>query len=476
MSTTNTRKAQIPMLRSSMARRAAVMAVAAGALVLGPSTTALAQSPTATTARAKAGPVMFFNIPSTAKISGTYKGAIKPAVVPPPVLLCLPVTPPSPVPGCVPPAPPAGEPWPGNMAYFGGHIQVAPKEYLVFYGWDQPGAFATGACPKISTAPGAGVNFPVCDPDGAGARIYDFVNQMGGSTWAGVQTQYYQTNADGSQTNITNPVNQLGGVWIDDHSVPNFDPTKTGTPQLNDVMTVLGTEAGAAVKHFGLTAAVLHDANIIVIQPAKVSDPAASSQGYCAWHDFTEPTVENGVYDHVQSGISFTDMPYILNQGGACGQGVEGGNLDGETIVLGHEIEETVTDPGAEDVINGQNLGGWYDNEAYENGDKCAWVGTNPVWELTGAGPTTIPNFPGAVGTMTGNQGGTFPVQALWSDNALGGVGYCAGAGTDLPSAPGSGTVPEAPLALLVPLLGLGTAGSIVMVRRRRRSRMAGIG
>jgi len=39
-----------------------------------------------------------------------------------------------------------------------------------------------------------------------------------------------------------------------------------------------------------------------------------------------------------------------------------------------------VTDPGAEDVINGKNLGGWYDSEAYENGDKCAWVGTDPVW------------------------------------------------------------------------------------------------
>ena len=42
---------------------------------------------------------------------------------------------------------------------------------------------------------------------------------------------------------------------------------------------------------------------------------------------------------------------------------------------MGHEIEETITDPGAEDVINGVNLGGWYDYSAYENGDKCAWVG-----------------------------------------------------------------------------------------------------
>lgn len=28
--------------------------------------------------------------------------------------------------------------------------------------------------------------------------------------------------------------------------------------------------------------------------------------------------------------------------------------LDGESIVLGHEIEETVTDPGAEDILGGR--------------------------------------------------------------------------------------------------------------------------
>ena len=55
--------------------------------------------------------------------------------------------------------------------------------------------------------------------------------------------------------------------------------------------------------------------------------------------------------------------------------GYYAGRLDGFTIVVGHEIEETVTDPGAEDVINGVNLGGWYDATGWENADKCAWVG-----------------------------------------------------------------------------------------------------
>ena len=51
-------------------------------------------------------------------------------------------------------------------------------------------------------------------------------------------------------------------------------------------------------------------------------------------------------------------MPYALaiNSGGVneCGEHAVNtdarGKLDGFSIVLGHEIEETVTDPGAEDI------------------------------------------------------------------------------------------------------------------------------
>src|SRR5262249_27026605 len=71
-----------------------------------------------------------------------------PALRPPPVC-CAPVAP-----------PPAGLPAPVNMAYFGGHVQVTPKIYLVFWGWGQAGAFD-------HATPG----FPSYDPDGAAARM-----------------------------------------------------------------------------------------------------------------------------------------------------------------------------------------------------------------------------------------------------------------------------------------------------------------
>jgi hypothetical protein len=37
------------------------------------------------------------------------------------------------------------------------------------------------------------------------------------------------------------------------------------------------------------------------------------------------------------------------------------------------------------------------------------------------------------MGDIQGNQGTTFAVQSLWSNEAAAGAGYCAGAGTDLP-------------------------------------------
>jgi hypothetical protein len=101
-----------------------------------------------------------------------------------------------------------------------------------------------------------------------------------------------------------------------------------------------------------------------------------------------------------------------------------------------HELEETITDPGAEDIVgsgtSATKLGGWYDTiDANENGDKCAWVGEPLIGGLPGA-PKVIP-IPGAMGNIEGNAGTTFAVQSLWSNEAAAGTGYCAGAGTDLP-------------------------------------------
>src|SRR5579884_3329935 len=49
---------------------------------------------------------------------------------------------PSPFSNCgLPEAPATTLPYLGNMSYWGGHVQTSPKEYLVFWGWGEPGAF-----------------------------------------------------------------------------------------------------------------------------------------------------------------------------------------------------------------------------------------------------------------------------------------------------------------------------------------------
>lgn len=316
-----------------------------------------------------------------------------PILQPPPVC-CSPVAP-----------PPAGAPAPVNMAYFGGHVQVSPKIYLVFWGWGEPGAFD-------HTTPG----MPASDPDGAAKLMTSFVGALGGTAWAGSQSQYYQLTAAGWKQHIDNPTNQLAGVWYDD------------TTPIHDNLTglELAQEAERAVSHFGVSD--LANSQFVIAQPQKFNEAGFNGGvGYCAWHDYTQPQY----YPGVTPGISFTNMPYVLNMGTNCGENSVNtdyfrGRLDGFTIVLGHEIEETVTDPGAEDVINGQNLGGWFDYSGYENGDKCAWVGYTGV-----ASPSVLP---GGLADITGNDGKQYAVQSLWSNESAGGAGYCAGNGNDLPT------------------------------------------
>jgi len=351
----------------------------------------------------------------------------------------------------LPEAPATTLPYPGNMAYWGGHVQVTPHVYLVYYGWDEPGAFPSTSTCKAETLKEGLIKARLrCDPDGAGARMAAFVHQLGGTQWAGVQAQYFQTDAGGRSQNITNPTEQLAGIWVDDsHDAAQLAKSSAENPAgPGNTYTDLAAEAQRAAAHFHVTD--LADANFVIAQPPKFSDPNALELGYCAFHDYTQPGLEGGIYNGIRPNVAYTNLPYVLainseplaGEGSVndCGENAvnsgRAGKLDGVSIVLGHEIEETITDPGAEDILGSgtstTNLGGWYDTvDANENGDKCAWVGEPLVGGVPGE-PNVTP-IPGAMGDIKGNEGTTFAVQSLWSNEAAGGTGYCAGAGTDLP-------------------------------------------
>jgi hypothetical protein len=284
----------------------------------------------------------------------------------------------------------AGQPMPVNMAYFGGKVQTNPKLYLVYWGWGQAGAFDH----KSATN-------PANDPDGVGALMARFLRAIGGTSWANVATQFYQDNQNGTFTNVGNPTHQLVGTWWD-----NTNPIHDNLTPLE-----LAQEAARAAKHFGVTD--LTNSQLIVATPQKFNEAGFNQNSYCAWHDFTTPLS----YPGVTSGMAFVNMPYILNAGGSCGQDFVNpaptGDVDGVTIVLGHEVAETWTDPGAESRAGQVQYGGWYDYQGWENGDKCAWVGDGL-------------QIQGAPFNMIGNDGGAYPVQTLWSNQSLNGVGYCS--------------------------------------------------
>lgn len=308
----------------------------------------------------------------------------------------------------------------GNMAYWGGRVQVHPHIYLVYLGWGRRGAFKHPCGAPVTLVEGRIRAVLRCDPDRAGKRMADFVSQLGGTGWAGVQSQYYQV-VNGVKTFISNDRNQLAGIWVDDRT-----PTSAKITYHD-----MAAEAERAALHFRVPHQDLIDSNFVIAQPQNFSDPLAQSQGYCAFHDLIRADVDPKDYHGLRPGVPYTNLPYVLNQGSGCGENLvnagAGGRLDGFTIALGHEIEETTTDPAAEDVIGQTPIGGWYDPfDSNENGDKCAYVGANLV---TGG------SFPlyGAGANVRGNRGGLFPVQSLWSNDAAHGLGYCAGAGTDLP-------------------------------------------
>ena len=343
----------------------------------------------------------------------------------------------------------------GPMVYWGGHVQVHPKEFIVYWGWGNTGAWKDGTCTtpvnvtEDTTNGPSTVTLP-CDPDGAGKYVADFVAQMGGTQWAEVQDQYFQTKA-GVQTNIDETHNVLAGMWLDGSNMDNFEKTSGSNPAgPTNTYTLMAREASLAVKHFEATGelkpADVPDSNIILLQPNGLTDPNALASGYCAFHDYTLAAAPGNTYyvdSQVTQGLQYTNMPYMDNPAliNACGQQTvhtgPQGNMDSFSLALGHEIQETATDPGAEDIVtdssgNQTYYGGWYDAaDANENGDKCAYVGSFLTGPVPG-GPTEAP-VPGAMGTITGSKGGLFAVQSLWSDAAAGGAGYCSGSGNDLP-------------------------------------------
>ncbi len=265
------------------------------------------------------------------------------------------------------------------------------KVYLVFYG-SQWGSHGTDGNGNVTLSG---------DPAGAAPYLQQLLKGLGtgGELWSGVMTQYCQDVAAGSTScpsgntaHVAYPAGgALAGVWVDE----------SGASPASATGHRLGLEAVSAAAHFGnTTAAANRDAQYVILSPHGTDPDNYQQNGFCAWHDYNgDVSLSGGAVSSPYGDIAFTNMPYIADVGASCGQDFvnsgSAGNLDGVSIVEGHEYAETITD---------QNpAGGWTNQSGEENADLCAW--------------NTGPGAPAADLSLTT---GAFAMQPTWANDGGG--------------------------------------------------------
>ncbi|MGZ4317859.1 MAG: hypothetical protein ACXVRD_00855 [Gaiellaceae bacterium] len=262
-----------------------------------------------------------------------------------------------------------------DLIYHGGSagpgaigVETAPAVYLVYWGTEWANGFTTP------------------DTDGklySSKTLQTYVNSffthVGGSPWAGVQTQYCRNDPAGTTSCaglpgaqfITNPKHQLKGVWTDPTPVPS-DIVAFGLAE-NLVDDPIAMEAQRASAHFNYDPSATY---VILTPPQTI---ATGQPVYCGYHSQT--TSLDGIGNPYRLQYAFIpflnyDWPGLGNQG--CGMhsvnaksdAFGNGIFDGYSVVTGHEYSEAVTDP--DNFTSVQD--GWNDAQTSENGDKCAWI------------------------------------------------------------------------------------------------------
>lgn len=234
---------------------------------------------------------------------------------------------------------PLNGPTPGKVTYHGGPVQTAPVVYIDYWGWSS-------------------------DADSERPYLTGFLGSVPGSPWLNTVNQYSGAGSD--------PV--LGGTWGDPSPAPS-----------NPTSEQLGQEVLNASQQFGLSIGSDMTNDIILVALPDGVSITNTAPGACAYHSYADLTEGSST-----SQLPFIVFPYLPTYDpSSCGSAYADGDVrDGVSIVAGHELAETITDP----------LGdGWYlTNGQGEIADKCAWYNL--------AAAVMLNEF--------------FPVQPLWSNSA----------------------------------------------------------
>jgi hypothetical protein len=285
-----------------------------------------------------------------------------------------------------------------DLIYHGGNagsgaigVESPPAVYVIYWGPEWASGFTT-----------ADANGQVFSSGTLKTYVNSFFGNVGGSPWAGVQTQYCRNVPVGTTScagiagahYVTNPKGQLKGVWTDPTPVPS-DIVTLGLAE-NLVDDPIAFEAQRAGAHFGYRSQATY---IILTPPSTIG---TGQPVYCGYHSQTTSVDGYGNPFRMQySFIPFLNMSWPGLGSGGCGMNFVNatsdsfghGVFDGYSIVTGHEYSEAVTDP--DNFFSDQD--GWNDAQGSENGDKCAWYHTQNV----------------TMGAYT------FAVQPMWSNEAF---------------------------------------------------------
>jgi hypothetical protein len=291
--------------------------------------------------------------------------------------------------------PPSPDALTNDIIYHGGNagpgaigVQVKPAVYLVYWGTEWAQGFTT-----------PDTNGKLYSSKTLQSYLNSFMDNLGGSPWAAVQTQYCRNVPAGSTScagvegaeYVTNPKHQLKGVWTDPTPVPD-DIVASGLAE-NLVDDPIAAEAMRASAHFQYDPY----ATYIIMTPPR---PIATGQpAYCGYH--TQTTSVNGLGNPYR--IEYSFIPWQNTDWVAVGCGEHNVNaksnsfgngiFDSWSIVVGHEYSEAVTDP--DNFFSVQD--GWNDDQTSENADKCAWYHTQNI-------------------TLGGHK---YAVQPTWSNEAF---------------------------------------------------------
>ena len=190
-------------------------------------------------------------------------------------------------------------------------------------------------------------------PTGQGI-ITDFISNVGGSAYFGINTSY----TDKAGKAVANKVT-LAAQTVDNGTSKSLSDANIATI-VSSAITSKRLPNDPNGVYFVLTA-------------AGITESSGFLTKYCGWHTHATVGGSDVKYSFVgdPTGASLANC---AQQTAASPNGNPG--VDAMLSVVAHELEETVTDP---------DLNAWYDRSGAENGDKCAWTfGT--TYAATGGG------------------------------------------------------------------------------------------